>query len=346
MKLIKTHDLGFRVNNIIAITVPGDSLLAGKTLAYKNSILKRSDVQSASLAHWGSLPGGDPEIGSVSLKTGNKSDARMVSCTHADEDYLQTMGIQLKEGRNFKRDNVSDRKNSILVNDALVKMMGWKNPLENKIILRGTEREIIGVIKNYYQGSLHNPVSPQVLAPADHGLSYLFISFREGISRETFSFLRKEWETIFGQELFDYTFVDESVNAQYKKEERTMTLFFYFSSLTIMISCLGLFGLSTLSVYQRKKEVGIRKAIGADFQSIILLFSKEYFVLIAFGILIASPLSAYIMNQWLENFVVRANPDFWIYSGTALTAIVVSTATITLSLLKISRAKPTSLMGE
>jgi putative ABC transport system permease protein len=346
MKFMKNYDLGFKANNIIVVTIPGDSLLAGKAHIYKNNILKNNSVLSASLAGWGTLPGSDPELGSVSLKAGGKVDVRMVNLTYADADYLPTMGIQLEEGRNFRSENISDKKNTILVNEALVKMMGWKNPLENKIIVSGIEKQIIGVIRNYYQGSLHNLISPQVLTSPDRGLNYLFVSFKPGTSSDLVSLLRREWKTIFSQELFDYTFVDESVNAQYTKEEKAMNLFFYFSALTIMISCLGLFGLSTLTIYQRKKEIGIRKAIGADFQSIVILFSKEYVVLIVLGILIASPLAGYIMSQWLENFVIRAKPDVWMYSATGVSIIVVSLITIILSILKISRSKPTALMGE
>jgi putative ABC transport system permease protein len=346
MKFIKNYDLGFRTNNILVVSIPGDSLLTGKAIAYKNNILKNSSVLSASLGSWGALPGSDPQLGSVSLKAGVKVDARIVSLTYVDADYLPTMGIQLQEGRNFRSDNISDKKNTILVNEALVNMMGWKNPLENKILMKGMEKEIIGVVRNYHQGSLHNLISPQVLTPPDQGLNHLFVSFKPGTSSDLISFLRREWKTIFSQELFDYTFVDESVNAQYAKEEKAMNLFFYFSALTIMISCLGLFGLSTLTIYQRKKEIGIRKAIGADFQSIIVLFSKEYVVLIVIGILIASPLAGYIMDQWLKNFVIRATPGFWIYSGTGLMIIAVSLITIVLSIVKISRSKPAILMGE
>ena len=164
----------------------------------------------------------------------------------------------------------------------MVRMMGWKKPLEQKVSWEeGKFIDIIGVVRDFNYTSLYNKVEPQVIVlNRRNQIYYVYISLGSPQLTEGLAFIKSEWEKIFPNEPFAYKFLDESLAAQYAKEEKAMSVFTYFSVLTIIISCLGLFGLSSLAIYQRRREVGIRQIVGADFSSILALFAREYIALI------------------------------------------------------------------
>ena len=170
-----------------------------------------------------------------------------------------------------------------------------------------TADHIIGVVRDFNYTSLYNKVEPQVIVPNKNEISFVFISMSSSQLTEGLSFIKSEWEKAFPNEPFAYKFLDESLAAQYVKEEKAMSVFTYFSLLTITISCLGLFGLSSLAVYQRRREVGIRQVVGADFASILKLFAREYIVLIGIATILVSPLVWFGMEKWLETFPYRDN---------------------------------------
>jgi len=165
------------------------------------------------------------------------------------------------------------------------------------------DRKVIGVIRDFNYISLYNKVQPLIVLYLEDKNTNLFVSFQRNTQLSSqVSLLRNEWSRTFIDEPFVYYYLDESVAAQYRDEQKAMKVFTYFSVLTIIISCLGLFGLSTLTVYQRKKEIGIRKIVGADFSSLLFLFSREYMGLIFLSLIAVSPVSWLLMSRWLETF--------------------------------------------
>jgi putative ABC transport system permease protein len=210
----------------------------------------------------------------------------------------------------------------------------------------GQLTDIIGVVRDFNYTSLYNKVEPQVLVPNKNQIYYVYISLGSPQLTEGLAFIKSEWEKTFPNEPFAYKFLDESLAAQYVKEEKAMSVFSYFSTLTIVISCLGLFGLSSLAVYQRRREVGIRQVVGADFRSILTLFAREYIALIGLSIILVSPLVWFGMERWLETFPYRDQMSFtpFILIGGAM--LVVSIITVALSILKISTTKAVRLIAE
>ncbi len=344
MVFVRDYDLGFEKDNVLVLEPPNDSTMYERAIALKKNLMSFSAIKNVSAAGPGSLLGNDDtRRGSINVITDGKQDARMVNYTNIDEDYFSTLGIQVLEGRNFD----SSPGDAVIVNEAMVRMMGWKNPLEQKVSwVDGQFTDIIGVVRDFNYTSLYNKVEPQVIVPNKNQIFYVFISLESPHVTEVLTFVKAEWEKAFPNEPFAYKFLDESLAAQYVKEEKTMSVFTYFSVLTITISCLGLFGLSSLAVYQRRREVGIRQVVGADFASILKLFAREYIVLIGIATILVSPLVWVGMEKWLETFPYRDNIGVALFILIGCIVLLVSIITIALSILKISRMKVVFLIAD
>jgi putative ABC transport system permease protein len=347
MSFIKDYNVGFRRNNVMAVTVQEDSASYPKFESFRDRLLQLNGISNVSLTGDGALPGGIHSRGSVNVKTEGEDEIRMVNYSRVDANYFPALDIKLKEGRNFRADNISDRGNSVMINEAFVNMMGWKEGVGHKIHWGGGKyADIIGVVRDFHYLSLHNKVEPQLIVMHSNKIINVFIVLEPGDVKDRLALVKDEWNKIFPDEPFGYKFLDETLAAQYVREETAMKVFTYFSVLTVLISCLGLFGLSSLTVYQRKREIGIRKAIGASFRSLIVLFSREYMILISIAIVIIMPVSWYLVNQWLKEFQFQTHSGFGVYAMVAIVILGISMLTIAASVTRISSAKPCDLIKE
>ncbi len=346
MVFLRDYDLGFEKDNVLVLEPPNDSTMYERTTAFKKILMGHSTIKNVSTGGLGSLPGADTRRGSINVITDGKQEARMVNYTNIDEDYFSTLGIRVLEGRNFDS-GPGDKENGIIVNEAMVRMMGWKRPLEQKVSWEeGKFIDIIGVVRDFNYTSLYNRVEPQVIVlNRSNQIYYVYISLGSTQLTEGLAFIKSEWEKTFPNEPFAYKFLDESLAAQYAKEEKAMSVFTYFSVLTIIISCLGLFGLSSLAIYQRRREVGIRQIVGADFSSILALFAREYVALIALSSILVSPLVWFGMEKWLETFPYRDELSFTLFVLIGGCVLLASIITVALSILKISRIKAVRLIA-
>ena len=347
MVFIRDYDLGFDKDNVLVLEPPSDSTMYERTTAFKKNLMNHSTIKNVSTGGYGSLPGADTRRGSINVITDGKQEARMVNYTNIDEDYFTTLGIRVLDGRNFDS-SPGDKANGIIVNEAMVRMMGWKSPLEQKVSWEeGKFIDIIGVVRDFNYTSLYNKVEPQVIVlNRTNQIHYVYISLESPQLTEGLAFIKSEWGKTFPNEPFAYKFLDESLAAQYAKEEKAMSVFTYFSVLTIIISCLGLFGLSSLAIYQRRREVGIRQVVGADFSSILTLFAREYITLIALSTILVSPLVWFGMERWLETFPYRDQLSFTPFILIGCSVLLASIVTVALSIQKISRTKPVVLIAD
>ena len=346
MAFVRDYDLGFEKDNVLVLEPPNDSTMYERTIAFKKNLMNHSTIKNVSAGGPGSLPGADTNRGSINLVTDGKQEARMVDYINIDEDYLSTLGIRVVEGRSFDS-RPGDKTNAVMVNEALVRMMGWKKPLEQKVSFEdGKFTDIIGVIRDANYTSLYNKIEPQVFVPNKTRVVYMYVALGSPQLKDALAFIRSEWEKTFPNEPFAYKFLDESLAAQYAKEEKAMSVFTYFSVLTIIISCLGLFGLSSLAIYQRRREVGIRQVVGADFSSILILFAREYIALIGLSTILVSPLVWFGMEKWLQTFPYRDELDVTLFILIGSSVLLVSIITVALSIQKISRTKAVILIAE
>lgn len=348
IKYIRNYDLGFRQDNIIAITTPEDSVQFPLIRAFKEDLLMHHHiVERASIVGDGAMPGDahDEQRGSITLTNGQgKQEVRMINYTNIDADYFSVLGIKLKSGRSYERGSINDRENSIVVNDALVKALGWADPLSQTIKLGDRERRVIGVVGNVHYKSLHSPIQPQLFVPHNERIVNVFVALKPEAYKRV-NQLKLLWQKYFPDEPFVYRYLDYTLQEQYSQEETVVKIATYFSILTIVISVLGTFGLSLLSAYQRRKEIGIRKIVGASFYDIGRLFFREYLIVLVFALVIVTPVAWFMMEQWLTRFINHTSLDITIFVAIGIAFGLLTLATIVVSIRRVAGVKSKDLIS-
>ena len=193
-----------------------------------------------------------------------------------DEKFMPLLGMKLAAGRNFSADMPTDKKQAFIVNEAFVKLVGWKNPIGQPIEGFDHKGTVVGVVKNFHYASMHNPIAPLVMVYT----SMKPMSVLLKIDPKQVSKIQDTWHSYFPDVPFNSSFLDADFNSTYQKDMTSIRLFNYFTILSILIACLGLYGLAYLVAMQRTKEIGIRKVLGAAFQQLLVLLAKDFISLI------------------------------------------------------------------
>lgn len=272
-----------------------------------------------------------------------------------DADFLPALGIKMIKGRNFSDDNPSDQRRAMIVNEAMVEAFGWENPIGER--LPGAifeDHEIIGVVENFNFESLHTPVEPLALTMTPStllsGTNFIqmgnFPVPRFSIKLNTrdlggtMAEIKDAWEEVVPGTAFDFTFVDQALDAQYRKEQRLSSIVTTAAVFAILIACLGLFGLASLMIVRRTKEIGVRKVLGASSSSIVLLVNTEFTKLVLVAFVIAVPVAWYFMSGWLQNFAYRIDVGLGIILMVGLSALVVAWLTVSYQSIKATLVNP------
>ena len=258
----------------------------------------------------------------------------------ANYDYLETFGIKLKSGRGFSRDFATDSA-AVLLNESAVKAMNLTDPLGVQVTHWGKYYHVIGVIDDLLMDSPYGNVKPTGIFFDQEHLLTLNIRFREGAkTREALASTKAIYEKLAPAYPFTYKFVDEEYGKKFASEERVGHLIDAFALLTIFISCLGLFGLAAYTAERRTKEIGIRKVLGANLSSIVLMLSKEYVYLIGIASLLAAPVAWYFLHDWLQNYTYRIEIPWWIFILSGVLALVVALLTVSFQSVKAALMNP------
>ncbi len=235
-------------------------------------------------------------------------------------DFIPAMKMEIVQGRNFEPENQADMQRSVIVNETFVKEFGFENPIGERIPHEEfMDHEIIGVVKDFHIASLHTRIEPLLLAmnveigfSGAHNVNIssseipkIFVRLEAGKIQEGIESIRSEWDKVFPGEPFDYSFVEDNLKEQYEREQNLSKIVTSSSMLAIIIGCLGLFGLSTLSLTGKLKEISIRKVFGASKANIFLILSKRFVILLIIAIIISFPATIYVMNKWLTDFEFR-----------------------------------------
>lgn len=263
-------------------------------------------------------------------------------------EYLDVMGMELVEGRNFSREFPADPTNSILVNEALVREFGLENPIGTVMtnwlsFIYDTSPTIIGVVSDFNFQSLHNSVQPAVMNMHPDYYNYfgtMLVRLRPGDTQGALEALQAAWEQVVPDVPYSYSFVSEDMAQQYATEQQWRTIVTWASGLALLIACLGLFGLALLTVTRRMKEIGVRKVMGAGVGSIVALVSREFAVLVVVASVIAAPLSWVAMNRWLDNFAFRIDINPAIFLAAAGASLFVALATVAYHAFSAARMDP------
>ncbi len=316
LNYVRTKDLGFDKEHVMTIPFTHRSQRE-KWPVFRESLLKNPNVLSASTASSSPGRGYGKNIMSVELEDGT-IDQRGVDLYQADFDYIESIGMEILMGRSFSRDFSTDSTQAALANEAMVRRMGWSEPIGKKIRLENGSSDsipymkIIGIVKDYHHQSLYEPISAMVILPGFNNFRGHIRISGDQISR-TLGEIEQAWTSVYPNTPFEYAFVDEHFQEQYAEDQKRGRIFLIFSLLTIFIACLGLLGLAAYTTILRTKEISIRRIVGAETRDILGLFTKEYLVLIALAAIPGFLIAWYAMKNWLESFAYHTSMNYFLY---------------------------------
>jgi putative ABC transport system permease protein len=337
MNYIQNKDIGYEKDQLLVIR--NTYLLGNNEDNFLDKI--KNDPRVENVTHSAFAPAGesDNEVGGIFL---NGEFQRRMFFYNVDENYIPTMGMELLQGRNFSEE-FGDENGKIIINEKAAEILGIGQDAIGKTFQRDTNEglrdiTIIGVIKNFNFKSLHQEIEPLILKKNPYG--GMIIRSKTADMSGIIENLNEDWNRYNPKEALNYSVLDDSFKHTYLKERKMGTILTLFAMLTIIVACLGLFGLVTFTAEQRFKEIGIRKVLGSSAAQIVTLLSKDFLKLVGISFLIAFPLSYYLMNKWLQDFAYRTDIHWWLYLLAAGITIGIAFLTIGIKSYKAASINP------
>lgn len=336
---IQSKNPGYDKENIIYFEMEGNA--AAKSDAFLARLKSLPGIVNASsIQQKIILPAFLPGTGGgVRWEGKNTDDKVRFYRMPVNYDLIETIGIQMAAGRSFSR-AFGTEANSIIVNEAAVKAMEIADPVGKTIMIGGTEQRIVGVAKNFHFNSLHEAIRPFILYISPAETMLVMAKIAAGQEAQTIGRIRDFYKRFNPGYSFDYRFLDNDYEAQYASEKLVGELAKYFAVLAIIISCLGLFGLAAFTAERRKKEIGVRKVLGASAGSVAKLLSKDFVVLVLIAILLAFPVAWWLMHQWLQSFAYHIALEAGMFAGAAALMILITLITISFQSVRAALMNP------
>ncbi len=350
MRFLQQQDLGFNASQIVVVEQPSMfsdfESRTNQIRVFKESLRKESqisDVMSTLV-----IPGQKVRWKSDVRRRGQSEDqAQIFNYNLVDEHFFDGFEMDMVAGRNFSPDIPSDRDTACVITESGAKVLGFDNPLDavGQVLQSDNSSSIvIGVVNDYHQESLHSDVHPTIFFVHDYAEYYLMRIGTDQVSGGIAA-IESNWNTHFPGSPFQYFFMDDHFNAQYENDLRFQKLFMVFAVLSIILACLGLFGLSAYTAQQRLREISIRKVLGARIDQVVLLLSKDFAFLILIGNLIAWPIIAWAMQRWLESFAVRTSLSIWVFIFSAGLVISIGALTVAYHAIRAALVNPSEILA-
>jgi len=348
MSHIQDRRLGFDKENVIVLTI-SDAELRNSYQNVKNAFLQLPEITNASAIH--SIPGYQfsgygMKIEGQDIQTDDSNGAILVSGIPADQDVVETLGLTMIAGRAFNDDpgyRAEDGSYRYLVNESLLEEIEWEaeDAIGRRINLMSNRvGQIVGVYEDYHYVSLHSDIGPQALFIEPGQFGFLMLKTSGNQIGETIAEIERVWKEIAPGRAFVFKFLDDEFDALYRSDRQIGTIISIFSILAVFIACLGLLGLASYSAEQRTKEIGIRKALGANVAQIFVLMTSELARLVAISVIISVPFAWYVMSRWLDNFAYQIELAWWIFALAGVTALTLAVVTVTYQSVKAALADP------
>ncbi|MEJ2614219.1 MAG: ABC transporter permease [Ignavibacteriaceae bacterium] len=339
MNFIRNKNLGFDKDKVIVLKLRGEELL-NRFETIKSTMSNITGIISVG----GARNGLDGNFGSNSIfiKNDKKNELERydINIYPVNYGFFKTLDIKFISGRSFSKSFASDS-NSFILNESAVRFFGIKEPLNLEARFgNGPQGKIIGVVKDFNYTSLHNKIEPLVFYLSLSNSENMFLKIRGNNTLNIIQMIKEKWNQLLPNYPLKYSFLDERIDRIYKSDEIFAALTNYFSCLAIIIACVGLFGLISFSTEQRRKEIGIRKVLGSSIPDIIKLLTFDYLRLIFISVLIAFPLSYYLMNSWLQNYAFRIEISLWIFIIALLIIFLTAGLTISYHIIKAAVKNP------
>ena len=338
LQFLQNRDLGFNKTGLIAVNIFGDFRDREKNLSetFKERLLQYSNITDVTFA--AQIPGEPLSIEHLIPQGRDQSELPTVRLLTVDEDYLKTMQINMIAGQDFR--NYSGNEKHFILNEAAVKILDIKDPVGFPCSSYRGQGEIAGVIKDFNFESLHNLVEPLVLEYRKGAENYLIMRCTSKNVSDVLKYAETEFKKIAPDHLFNYSFISDDLNKLYSMETNLGEVFQAFAFLSILISCLGLFGLSVYTAELKIKEIGIRKVLGASVSNITSLLSKEFILWVTIANIIAWPTAYYFMNRWLDGFAYRIDLGIGIFIIGGVLSLLIAFFTVSYQSIKAATANP------
>lgn len=345
LKYEQRKDLGLNKENVVVIA--NTKRLGNLEESFREELTRQPGVMDASVSS--SIPTKvNFEDGYVPEPT--ETDKPVLSAVDlssfmVDNDFIPTLKIQILQGRNFSKEFNDSA--SVIINETAAKQIGWKEPVGKYLAYPGNDQrfKVIAVVKDFNITSLHELVEPFGLfntSSKTYNLhsSYISVRLRPGKINEQIGRMEAKWKSFAPATPFDFSFLDNEFEALYRSEQRMGTVFGIFTFLSIFVACLGLFGLSIFTAERRKREIGVRKVLGASVQTVVSLLSREFLKLVTMAALIAFPVAWFAMNKWLQDFAYRISMGWWIFFVAGASAMAIALLTVSFQAIKAATANP------
>jgi putative ABC transport system permease protein len=340
MEYLVNKGLGFNKENIVIIN--DADILQNSKDAFKKEILKNSNIKSA--VYSTGLPSfvDNPATYRVTM---NENDNISIQTVWTDNDFLETFGLEITDGRSFMPNDLVGGQRIAIINEAAADKLGWKDETVGMDIriIDDTRLTIMGISQDFNFESLRQEIKPLVLIatdPATIRTNFLSIRILGGNIKQTLNFIEEKWKEFTLDTDFNYSFLDDRFINLYENEQQTLRLFLSFSIISIFVACVGLFGLVSFTAGQKTKEIGIRKVLGASVSEILFLISKEFLKWVLIANLIAWPIAYYFMSSWLENFAYRIDLTIWAFILSGIIAFIIAILTVSSQTVKAATANP------
>ncbi|HET7002388.1 MAG TPA: FtsX-like permease family protein, partial [Puia sp.] len=335
---LQTADSGYNRENLVYVSLEGD--LPKKYELLKQEVSKINGIQSITAI---SQVPTSIQNGTTNVEWNGKDPNTKPGFTRAavEYDFVKVMKLQLKEGRDFSPDFITDS-SAYLINESALKLIGYKDPIGKSLTFWGEKGRIIGVLKDFHFASLHGAIKPLIVRLGEKygARNFALLRIEKGRTNETLHALEKLFKTLNPQFPFTYQFSDEEYHKLYKNEQVITKLADSFTFIAVFISCLGLLGLAIFTIEQRMKEIAIRKLLGASVLSLVSFISKEFLVLVLAAWVIAVPAAWWAMDSWLQNYAYRVSTSWQVYILAGLSAILISLSVISFNTIKAALANP------
>jgi putative ABC transport system permease protein len=338
LNFMRSRDLGFSKEQTILINTNYDK----NKDAFKQSLSSIPGVLSS--CYSSSVPGGgyNSAYSLVENKAGDMQKTNL-DLYFVDFDYINQFKLKMVAGRAFSKNFTTDSTQAMVINESAAKMLGYGSPqeaLNKKFRQWGRQGNIVGVVKDFNYKSLRQNITPLTMRVDPGSFGLISIKVAGNNLPATIKAIGNQWNQIIPNRPFEYNFLDEFFDRQYRDEDHFGNLFLNFAVLAIFISCLGLLGLSSYSTMQRTKEIGIRKVLGASVSGIVNLLSIEFIKLVLIALIIAAPVAWFGMNKWLQDFAYRTNITWWVFGLAGLASVFIAFSTIAYQAIKAAIANP------
>ncbi len=345
---LHNKDLGFNKEQIMFFPMRGSNMFTNYE-TFKNELVKAPGISSVAIGY--GFPGDATAGDGIIVPRDGEQVHHSVSHLMVDYDYIKTLDVQVIAGRAFSKEYKTDADHAFMLNETAVKDLGFGTPEEalGKTLLWNVwsnnpdslkEGKIIGVVKDFHFKSLYDKMDPTVLQIFPGANWKVAVKLNTTDVAATIDHVKTVWSRFSPDYPIEYIFMDDNFEKMYRAEDKLKSLLWIFTGMAIFVACLGLFGLAAYTAERRKKEIGIRKVLGADNSSVVLLLSKDFLKLVLVAALLAFPLAWYAMHKWLQDFAYRIDIPLWIFVAAALVAVIVAFLTVTYQALRAATANP------